>query len=59
MSFWSFYLAILGAFWCHVVLYARVQMPSRGQCAVFFRHVVLLVFILKLLFGHFRCVLTS
>ena len=59
MSFWSFYLAILGAFWCHVVLYACVQMPSRGQCAVFFRHVGLLVFILKLLFGHFRCVLTS
>ena len=59
MSFWSFYLAILGAFWCHVVLYARVQMPSRGQCARFLRHVGLLEFILELLSGHFRCAFTS
>ena len=45
-SFWSCYLTILGAFWHHVVLYARVHIPSRGQFARFCYHVALLGFIL-------------
>jgi hypothetical protein len=57
--FWNYYLALWGAFWHHVVLYARVQMPFRGQCARFSRHVGLLGFILKLLSDYFGSVLAS